>query len=190
MDAASSASVPRVDRSRHKQALVALASLTAVALDVLLTAQWLRSKSTGIPPIRSVALLPIQNLTGDPSLDTVADKLTEDAMYVLGRSGQIHVATRNAVFVLKGKPVNERRLGKELNVLHLVNEAAQRAGGHTTELGLVHLFLREYEAAIAELRKQAVVAPKDPRAPFFLSAALELTGNHATAILGVAGTMT
>ena len=44
-----------------------------------------------------------------------------------------------------------------------------------------HLFLREYEAAIAELRKQAVVAPKDPRAPFFLSAALELTGNHGEA---------
>ena len=402
MDAASSASVPRVDRSRHKQALVALASLTAVALAVLLTAQWLRSKSTGIPPIRSVALLPIQNLTGDPSLDTAADKLTEDAMYVLGRSGQIHVATRNAVFVLKGKPVNERRLGKELNVRHLVNaslrkseshyrvsfqivdttsgqvvssqdigadaapdgslpehrlamkmfaeigevirkrfeddelarppddgdpenliarltkidedirradipeaerliaaarpvttnnpdlrselftvaceyysdlidaryyssqeqrmawaqsalefarqameiapnrtaphvcrtrvftqlerwdegtaearyvieafpltvngyealadlelargrfsdalkdfaEVAQRAGGHTAELGLVHLFLREYEAAIAELRKQAVVAPKDPWVPFFLSAALELTGNHGEA---------
>jgi hypothetical protein len=57
---------------------------------------------------------------------------------------------------------------------------AQEGGCHG-ELGLVHLFLREDEAAAAELREAVAEHPKSPFPPFFLAAALARLGSHDTA---------
>jgi DNA-binding winged helix-turn-helix (wHTH) protein/TolB-like protein len=75
---------------------------------------------SGEPSMRSLAVLPIQNLTGDPSFDVPVDRLTEDVTYVLGRGGYLIVAPRNAAFAWKGKPVDERQIGRALNVRTIV----------------------------------------------------------------------
>jgi adenylate cyclase len=72
------------------------------------------------PTMRSVAVLPIQNLTGDPKLEPAVDRLTEDITYVLGRTGYISVPPRTATFALKGKLVDERALGRTLGVRNVV----------------------------------------------------------------------
>jgi len=51
------------------------------------------------------------------------------------------------------------------------------------DVGVAHLFLNEYDVAIADLRRQAASDPKNPAPPFFLSAALELSGHHEDAVL-------
>jgi hypothetical protein len=56
------------------------------------------------------------------------------------------------------------------------------AGGCHGELGLVHLFLGENDAALTELREQEVEEPKSAFPPFFLSAALERSGAHNEAL--------
>jgi TolB-like protein/DNA-binding winged helix-turn-helix (wHTH) protein len=80
------------------------------------------------PPMRSVAVLPIQNLTGDPKLESAVDRLTEDITYVVGRTGYISVPPRTATAALKGKPVDERSLGRSLGVRHVVIGSLRKDG--------------------------------------------------------------
>ena len=60
------------------------------------------------------------------------------------------------------------------------------AGGCRGDLGLLHLFLGENDAAIAEVCAQAVTEPKSSFPPFFLSAAFELSGAHDAALASAA----
>ncbi|MGD0191370.1 MAG: winged helix-turn-helix domain-containing protein [Rhizomicrobium sp.] len=80
-----------------------------------------------VPAIYTVAIMPIRNLTGDPSLDTAADTLTEDVSHVLGRGGYMHLAPHDATFAWKGKSVDERQLGRALHVRHVVNASLRKA---------------------------------------------------------------
>jgi TolB-like protein len=77
--------------------------------------------------MRSVAILPITNLTGDASLDSDLDRLTEDLMQLTGRGGYILVAPRNATFAWKGRPTDERLLGRELHVRNVVIASLRKA---------------------------------------------------------------
>jgi TolB-like protein len=83
---------------------------------------WRGSRKPAEPAasLRSVALLPIENLTGDASLDAQTDKLTQDATYVLGRSGFLSLPPRNAVIAQNGKPADEQAVGKALHVRNVV----------------------------------------------------------------------
>jgi tetratricopeptide (TPR) repeat protein len=85
-----------------------------------------------------VAILPIQNLTGDPRLDTAADRLTEDVSYILGRSGYLNVASRTATAALKGKPVDGEALGRSLHVRYAVAASLRRdAAGYRVNYEMV-----------------------------------------------------
>ncbi len=91
---------------------------------------WGPLRQSTAPPgsMRSLVVLPIRNLTGDPSLDAVADALTEDAIDVLGRAGLLNVTPRDATFALKGKAFDARLLGRQLNVRHVVAASLRRPG--------------------------------------------------------------
>ncbi|HEY1753689.1 MAG TPA: winged helix-turn-helix domain-containing protein [Caulobacteraceae bacterium] len=78
------------------------------------------------PPPRSVAILPIRNLTGEASLDTAAERLTEDVSYIVGRSGYITVAPRTATAGLKSAPVDAAVLGRSLGVRYVVVASLRR----------------------------------------------------------------
>ncbi|MGH6879109.1 MAG: hypothetical protein ACREHV_17250, partial [Rhizomicrobium sp.] len=81
-------------------------------------------------PLRmyTIAVLPIRNLTGDRTLDPAADKLTEDVAQVLGRGGYLYVAPRDASVAWRGKPIDDRFLGKLLHVRHIVNASLRKSG--------------------------------------------------------------
>jgi len=114
-------------RGRGRLLVPALAAtlITAVLITVLRWSPWHRTEGD-VPPLRSVAVLPIQNLTGDPSLDLTADTLTEDVIFMLIHSGFYSVAPRNAVFALKGKPVDDHLLGRQLHVRHVVTASLRK----------------------------------------------------------------
>jgi TolB-like protein/DNA-binding winged helix-turn-helix (wHTH) protein len=105
----------------------------AACVPVLALGAWLAWKPAPAapdpaPPMRSVAVLPIQNLTGDPKLESAVDRLTEDITYVVGRTGYISVPPRTATFALKGKPVDERALGRSLGVRNVVIGSLRKEG--------------------------------------------------------------
>ena len=56
----------------------------------------------------SIAVLPFDNMSGDPEQEFFADGLTEDIITELSRFRDLLVISRNAVFTHKGKPVKAR----------------------------------------------------------------------------------
>jgi TolB-like protein len=76
----------------------------------------------------SLAVLPFQNFGGDARDDYFVDGMTESLITDLAKVEGLLVIARNSVFVYKGKPVDVRRVGKELDVKYVLEGSVQRAG--------------------------------------------------------------
>jgi TolB-like protein/DNA-binding winged helix-turn-helix (wHTH) protein/Flp pilus assembly protein TadD len=88
---------------------------------------WFVSPS-GVAPIRSIAVLPLDNLSGDPTQEYFADGITDALITELGRVSALRVISRRSVMRYKGskKPLPE--IARELGVEALVEGSAMRAG--------------------------------------------------------------
>ena len=78
--------------------------------------------------IPSLAVLPFQNLSGDPEQDYFADGVVEDIITALSRFKSFAVVTRNSSFTFKGKTVDARHVGLELGVRYVLSGSVRRAG--------------------------------------------------------------
>ena len=85
-----------------------------------------QSKVTDGP---SVAVLPFVNLSGDPQQDYFSDGMTEDITTELSRFSEIAVIARNSAFQYKGKAVDIRQVGRELNARYVLEGSVRRSGG-------------------------------------------------------------
>jgi TolB-like protein/Tfp pilus assembly protein PilF len=80
-------------------------------------------------PVRpSLAVLPFQNLSGDPEQDYFADGVVEDITTALSRFKSFAVIARNSSFVYKGRSVDVRVVAKELGVRYVLEGSVRRAG--------------------------------------------------------------
>ena len=75
----------------------------------------------------SIAVLPFDNMSGDPEQEFFADGLTEDIITEVARFRDLLVISRNAVFTKKGKPVTARGIAKEFNVDYVVEGSVRKA---------------------------------------------------------------
>jgi TolB-like protein/class 3 adenylate cyclase/Tfp pilus assembly protein PilF len=81
------------------------------------------------PPDKpSVAVLPFQNLSGDPEQEFFADGMVEDIITALSRIRWFFVIARNSSFAWKGKPVDVRQAGRELGVRYVLEGSVRKAG--------------------------------------------------------------
>ena len=78
-------------------------------------------------PRPSIAVLPFDNMSGDPEQEFFADGLTEDIITELSRFRDLLVISRNAVFTHKGKPVTARGIAKEFGVDYVVEGSVRKA---------------------------------------------------------------
>jgi adenylate cyclase len=78
------------------------------------------------PPRFSVVVLPFSNLSGDPSQDYFADGITENLTTDLSRARGMFVIARNTSFTYKGKSVDAKAIGAELNVRYVLEGSVQR----------------------------------------------------------------
>lgn len=76
----------------------------------------------------SVAILPFSNMSGDPDQEYFADGLTEDIITSLSKNRWLFVIARNSTFVYKGRSVDVRRIGQELNADYVVEGSVRKAG--------------------------------------------------------------
>jgi len=76
----------------------------------------------------SVAVLPFANLSGDPQQDYFSDGITEDITTELSRFSELMVIGRNSAFQYKGKAVDLRQVGRELNARYLLEGSVRRMG--------------------------------------------------------------
>jgi len=75
----------------------------------------------------SIAILPFDNMSGDPEQEFFADGLTEDIITEIARFRDLMVISRNAVFVHKGKPKTAKGIAKEFGVDYVVEGSVRKA---------------------------------------------------------------
>jgi TolB-like protein len=108
-----------------------IASVTAVALIIILAvtlgAHIVRSR-TAKPAITSIAVLPLDNLTGDPAQNYLADGLTDELTTQLARDSTLRIISRTSVMQYKGahRPLPE--IARALNVDGVIEGSLSRSG--------------------------------------------------------------
>jgi adenylate cyclase len=118
----------------HRAVAVAAAILLLVVAAGAGGWWWHQARSpatTAGPPLPdkpSVAVLPFDNLSGDPGQEYFSDGVTEDVITALSRFGDLFVVARNSVMPYKGKPADVRQVGRELGVRYVLEGSMQRAG--------------------------------------------------------------
>jgi adenylate cyclase len=76
----------------------------------------------------TVAVLPFANLNDDPQQDYFSDGITEDIITELSRFSELLVIGRNSAFQYKGKAVDLRQIGRELDARYLLEGSVRRSG--------------------------------------------------------------
>jgi TolB-like protein/DNA-binding winged helix-turn-helix (wHTH) protein len=160
-----SASAPAVAPGRRSRA--SKWKLAGFALIVLLgvSAAWVFHTGTRRPQvIRSLAVLPLENLSGDASQDYFSDGMTDELITELGQIGELRVISRTSAMTYKGARKSLPAIARDLNVDAVVEGAVLRSGKQvriTAQLILAaadkHLWARSYEGELKDtfaLQKQ------------------------------------
>jgi TolB-like protein/DNA-binding winged helix-turn-helix (wHTH) protein/Tfp pilus assembly protein PilF len=146
------ARIQRQIRSHWWKAAVVLASVV-----ILLGAgfiSWRHFRSPALPRKIMLAVLPFQNLTGDPQKDYLADGLTEETISQLGRLNpeQLGVIARTSVMGYKHSDERLDQIGRDLSVQYVLENSLRGSGDHmriTTQLLQVkdqsHLWSQDYD---------------------------------------------
>ena len=80
------------------------------------------------PPRLSIVVLPFANMSGDPEQELFVDGVTESLTTDLSRIDSSFVIGRNTAFAYKGKHVDLKQIGRELNVRYVLEGSVQRGG--------------------------------------------------------------
>ena len=110
------------------------------------------------PPRLSMVVLPFANIGGDPEQEHFVDGVTESLTTDLSRMRGAYVVARNTAFTYKGKPLDVKTIGRELNVRYVLEGSVQRGGARMrvnvqligTETGN-HLWAERFDKALADL---------------------------------------
>ena len=81
-----------------------------------------------LPDKPSIAVLPFENMTGDPKQEFFTDGFTEEIITSLSKISSLFVISRNSSFTYKGKPVKLKKVSKELGVRYVLEGSIQRSG--------------------------------------------------------------
>ena len=126
---------------------------------------WLvRTESHPQPVIRSLAVLPLENLSGDASQDYFSDGMTDELITELGQIRELRVISRTSAMTYKGGHKSLPEIARDLNVDAVIEGAVLRSGTQvriTAQLILAaadkHLWARSYEGDLNDtfaLQKQ------------------------------------
>src|SRR5262249_45602546 len=81
-----------------------------------------------LPDKPSLAVLPFQNMSGDPEQEYFADGIVEEITTAITRFPWLSVIARNSAFTYKGKAVDVRQVARELGVRYVLEGSVRKAG--------------------------------------------------------------
>ena len=87
------------------------------------------SAAPSLPDKPSIAVLPFENMSGDPEQEYFADGMVEEIITALSRFKWLFVIARNSSFRFKGKPVDVKEVGRTLGVRYILEGAVRKAAG-------------------------------------------------------------
>lgn len=80
-----------------------------------------------LPDKPSIAVLPFQNMSGDPEQEYFADGMVEEIITALSRFKELFVIARNSSFTYKGRIVDVKQVGRELGVRYVLEGSVRKA---------------------------------------------------------------
>jgi adenylate cyclase len=111
-----------------------------------------------LPDKPSIAVLPFQNMSGDPEQEYFADGMVEEIITALSRFHRLFVIARNSSFSYKGKAVDVKQVGRELGVRYVLEGSVRKAGTRVRITGQlidaangVHLWADRFEGALENI---------------------------------------
>src|SRR5271155_3123625 len=115
-------------RRRPRRGIMA-GVIAALVLITAAVAAWYSPWFGETPPTPrlSIVVLPFANLSNDPSQQYFADGITEDLTTDLSQIPDMFVISRDSAFTYKDKPVNAKRIGRELGVRYVLEGSVQRS---------------------------------------------------------------
>jgi TolB-like protein len=88
-----------------------------------------------LPDKPSIAVLPFQNMSGDPEQQYFADGIVEDIITALSNFKSLFVIARNSSFAFKGKAIDVKQVGLDLGVRYVLEGSVRKAGGRVRITG-------------------------------------------------------
>jgi TolB-like protein/Tfp pilus assembly protein PilF len=117
-----------------------------------------RSPQPEMPDKPSIAVLPFDNLSGDPDQDYFSDGIVEDIITALSRMRWLFVVARNSSFTYKGRAVDVKQVGRELGVRYVLEGSVRKADNRVRITGQLidaasgaHLWAHRFEGSIASI---------------------------------------
>ena len=116
------------------------------------------SQALALPDKPSIAVLPFQNMSGDPEQEYFADGMVEDIITALSRFKSLFVIARNSSFTYKGKAVDIKQVGRELGVRYVLEGSVRKAGNRVRITGQLieaatgrHLWADKFDGALEDV---------------------------------------
>ena len=146
-----------------------------------------------LPDKPSIAVLPFQNMSGDPEQEYFADGMVEEIITALSRNKQLFVIARNSSFTFKGKAVDIKQVARDLGVRYVLEGSVRKSGNRIRITGQLidaasgaHLWADRYDGALEdvfELQDQVAASVVGAIAPSVTQAEMERAKRKPTSSL-------
>jgi TolB-like protein/DNA-binding winged helix-turn-helix (wHTH) protein/Flp pilus assembly protein TadD len=137
---------------------IAVAAITIAAVLSGFAWLWFTHRAPLSTPIRSIAVIPFENLSGDPAQDYFVDGITDELITEMARMGGVRVISRTSSMQYKHAKANLRKIASELGVDAVVEGAVARSGNRvriTAQLIRAssdqHLWANSYERDVSDI---------------------------------------
>jgi TolB-like protein/class 3 adenylate cyclase len=111
-----------------------------------------------LPDKPSIAVLPFQNMTGDPEQEYFADGIVEDIITALSHFKALFVIARNSSFTYKGRAVDVKQVGRELGVGYVLEGSVRKAANRVRITGQLvdtatgaHLWADRFDGGLGDI---------------------------------------
>lgn len=134
------------------------------------------TSAPAVPEKPRIAVMPFENMSGNPEQQYFVDGLVEDVITALSRISAFSVVARNSSFTYKGRTVDVRQVGQELGVRYVLEGSVRKAGDRLRVAGQLidtttgnHLWADRYEGVLEDVFDlqdritSNVVAAMEPR---------------------------
>jgi adenylate cyclase len=116
------------------------------------------SMPLALPDKPSMAVLPFQNMSGDPEQEYFADGIVEDIITALSRFKALFVIARNSSFTYKGRTVDVKQVGRELGVRYVLEGSVRKAANRVRITGQLvdtatgaHLWADRFDGGLGDI---------------------------------------
>ena len=116
------------------------------------------ARPLALPDKPSIAVLPFQNMSGDPEQDYFADGMVEEIITALSHFRQLFVIARNSSFTYKGRAVDVKQVGRELGVRYVLEGSVRKAANRVRITGQLvdtatgaHLWAERFDGGLGDI---------------------------------------